>query len=178
MKSIVWSVMLSSTMLHSGHATADKPKPAELDTRKNYEMIMWHSKKCLDVDGASKEDGTNVVQWECNGQAHQRWQFVKKGRHYRVQARHSGKCLSLEDASKENGVNLVQSACDDKEEKQRWMVVDRENGHYYTLESALSGKCLDIDDESRENHANVQQWKCNGGKNQRVKIEVPCRWKD
>ena len=156
-----------------------KPEPANLDTNKNYEMILWHSKKCLDVEGSGSADGTNVVQWECNGQPHQRWQFVRKGeRNYWIQARHSGKCLTLDGASKDDRASLVQAACDDGRPEQLWMVIDQDDGHYYTVESPLSGKCLDIEGKSTENRANVQQWKCNGGKNQRIEIEAPCRWKE
>src|SRR5262249_7094802 len=61
-----------------------------------YEIVSRNSGKCLDVSGASTEDGAAVIQWRCDGSANQQWrpELVASGA-VRLVARHSGKALDV-----------------------------------------------------------------------------------
>ena len=52
-----------------GGPTLSAPRPALY----TYIIVARHSGKCLEVAGASVEDGANVVQGNCNGNDNQRW---------------------------------------------------------------------------------------------------------
>lgn len=47
--------------------------------------------KCLDVSGANKNDGAQVIAYQCNNQANQKWFFDG----YRIRSQDSGKCLDI-----------------------------------------------------------------------------------
>ena len=49
--------------------------------------------KCLDVSGANKNDGAQVIAYQCNNQANQKWFFDG----YRIRSQDSGKCLDIYD---------------------------------------------------------------------------------
>lgn len=71
--------------------------------------------KCLDVTGASTENGTKLQQYPCASEAHpnQLWQLVQiQGQPYiGLVAKHSGKCADVEGASSENGARIQQWDC-------------------------------------------------------------------
>jgi hypothetical protein len=71
-------------------------------------IVARHSGKCLDVLGFSLQDGGAVGQWDCHGQANQRWRILDidytgpcpAGQCFRfvahvIQSVHSGKCLDV-----------------------------------------------------------------------------------
>lgn len=47
--------------------------------------------KCLDVSGKNKNDGAQVIGYECNNQTNQKWLFDG----YRIRSQDSGKCLDI-----------------------------------------------------------------------------------
>ena len=47
--------------------------------------------KCLDVSGANKNDGAQVIAYQCNNQPNQKWFFDG----YRIRSQDSGKCLDI-----------------------------------------------------------------------------------
>jgi hypothetical protein len=55
-----------------------------------------HSGKCMDVAGASKTAGANVIQQTCNGNDNQRFRLLPYGNGYfAIQAKHSDQCLGI-----------------------------------------------------------------------------------
>ena len=129
-----------------------------------YEIAAKHSGKCLDVEGARQDDGTNVQQWAYGGGPNQLWYLVDAGGgYYKIVARHSGKCLDVCCGSRDNGANVLQWTCHGGD-NQLWRLV--RFGNYYEVVSKNSGKCLDVEGARQDNGANVQQWACGGGPNQ------------
>jgi hypothetical protein len=134
-----------------------------------YNLVARQSGKCLDITGGSDLDGTNAIQWSCNGGDNQRWRLVASGGGYsELVARDSGKCLDIEGGSDLDGANAIQWSCNGGD-NQRWRLVATGDG-YYQLAVRDSGKCLDIAGGSDLDAANAIQWTCNGGNKQQWRL--------
>jgi hypothetical protein len=145
-----------------GGPTLSAPRPALY----TYIIVARHSGKCLEVAGASVEDGANVVQWTCDESLNQQWSFLYlDNNRYLMSARHSLKCLEVAGASVEDGANVVQGNCDGSA-NQQWSFY-LVGGNSYLAVARHSGKCLEVADASVEDGANVVQGNCNGNDNQR-----------
>ncbi|MBQ1070285.1 MULTISPECIES: RICIN domain-containing protein [Micromonospora] len=91
-------------------------------TNDTYLLVNAASSKCLDVNEAKTDDGTDVQQWSCNGQANQQWRFQQAGDGVALLvAVHSGKCAQVDDAGTEPGRELEQAPCSGAPEQQ-WAV--------------------------------------------------------
>lgn len=123
-----------------------------------------HSGKCLDVSGASSNNGAPIIQWDCNGGQNQQWRLVPVGSYYRIVARHSGKCLDVTGASRVNGAQVIQWDCHGGD-NQLWSLVSA-GGGYYRITAKHSGKCLDVQGASSSSGTRVIQWDCHGADNQ------------
>jgi hypothetical protein len=77
-----------------------------------YAFVNRASGKCLDVYGASRDDGTAAVQWHCHGGANQQWRPQQNGNGYLLVNVNSGKCLGVQNANPAAGTQLVQWTCD------------------------------------------------------------------
>jgi hypothetical protein len=85
-----------------------------------FEIRGVHSRKCLDVQGASKENNAPVIQYTCQGGANQRF-FARKQRNgFQIVSVNSGKCLDVSNGSvlePAEGKQLVQYQCNDGNDK-------------------------------------------------------------
>ncbi|MFF3444155.1 RICIN domain-containing protein [Streptosporangium sp. NPDC002721] len=132
-------------------------------------LVARHSGKCLDVDGASRADGANVIQWTCRSQPNQKWDLVATDSgYYTLRAAHSGKCLDVDGASRADGANIIQWTCQ-SQPNQQWRLVQKDN-EYFALVSRHSGKCLDVDGASKADGANIIQWTCQSQPNQQWRL--------
>jgi surface antigen len=131
--------------------------------RRAHSLVAEHSGKCLDVAGASRDNGVNVIQWDCHRGTNQSWHLLKRGGYFQVIAKHSGKCLTVQGGSRSNGANVFQNRCHGGDQ-QLWRFV--QVGDHYRLVAKHSGKCLDVEYGSRDGGANLIQWDCHGGANQ------------
>jgi hypothetical protein len=128
-----------------------------------------HSGKCIDLNRAGTQDGTNVQQWDCNQSSAQSFRVEHLGdRVYRVVNPSSGKCLDVSGASSENGANIQLWDCNGSV-AQTFRLSNAGDG-FVNIQNASSGRCLDVADLSKDSGANIQQWDCNGGDHQRFKI--------
>ncbi|MEP7125205.1 MAG: RICIN domain-containing protein [Byssovorax sp.] len=124
--------------------------------------------RCLDVYGASQDDGAPVVAHNCNGGNNQRWSFEKRGDgFYQIVSRSSGKCLDVTDWSKDNGGRIQQWSCSGGD-NQAWAV---ETGGSTRLIAKQSGRCLDLTGWSLDNAVPIQQWDCHDGDNQKWSLK-------
>ena len=129
-------------------------------------IVASHSGKCLDVSGASRDNGAVTHQWDCRGkgQQNQLWTLrpVRDG-YYQIVAAHSMKCLDVSEVSRANGAVAHQWECVGPEQaNQLWSL--KTVGDNYQLVAKHTGKCLDVD-VSRAPYANgavAQQWECLG----------------
>jgi hypothetical protein len=77
-----------------------------------HEVRVEHSGKCLDVSGASKENGANVQQWDCVNAPQQHWTLNFVGSNlFELLNENSGKCLDVDNAWTGDGVNVKQWDC-------------------------------------------------------------------
>ncbi|WP_111979366.1 glycosyl hydrolase 53 family protein [Algibacillus agarilyticus] len=127
------------------------------------------SDRCIDVNGARKNNGEDILQWSCHNNDNQQWTFnaVDSG-YYQIQAKHSGLCLDIESASDNDGANVIQWTCKDTY-NQQFIKEDMGDG-YFRLKSRASGKCIDIYAQGTSNGDSAIQWSCHDGWNQ--------QWKD
>jgi uncharacterized protein (DUF1800 family) len=130
-----------------------------------YELIARHSTKCLDVDGASTDDGAPLIQWSCHGGLNQRWRLESTGDGYvRLIAMHSGKALDVDGASTSNGAPLIQWTPHNGI-NQHWQL-QAVGGGYYTIAARHSGKVMDVGHALTTDGAPLLQWPANGNLNQ------------
>ncbi|MGN1041760.1 MAG: RICIN domain-containing protein, partial [Acutalibacteraceae bacterium] len=65
------------------------------------------SGKYLDVEGAKKDCGTNVWQYDSNGSNAQKWLIKEAGNgYYHIISKCGGLCLDVSGAKTKNGTNI------------------------------------------------------------------------
>jgi hypothetical protein len=64
--------------------------------------------KCLDANGQGTSPGTQVIIWDCNGQANQQWTVNAGGTITGVQ---SGLCLDAYGAGTASGTKIIIWSC-------------------------------------------------------------------
>jgi hypothetical protein len=144
-----------------------------------YSIEIGHSGKCLDVSGATRDNGGNVMQYDCHGGENQLWNIIlQKDGNYLLKPTHSNKCLDIavdpkrphEGASKENFANVIQWECHGGP-MQSW-ALSPVNGkpNTFTVKSVYSNKCLDISGNSKDNFANLHKYNCHGAPNQQFTL--------
>jgi hypothetical protein len=141
------------------------PTDGTPDVGRLVELHAGHAdNKCLDVAGASTENGSAVIQWQCHGGDNQVWSIEPAGDGFsRLVSRNSGKCLDVSGASTDDGAPVLQWQCHSGA-NQQWRV--EAIGAGYRLMARHSGKCLDVPAWSTADGTLLVQWPCNGGANQ------------
>jgi hypothetical protein len=115
--------------------------------------------KCLDVNGASTTQGTQLQIWDCIGGTNQIWTHTSSGQ-LTVYSGSSQMCLDDYGYGTSNGTKAVIWSCTGGT-NQQWNV--NANG---TITSAQSGLCLDVTGSATTDGTLVELWACNGGANQ------------
>lgn len=133
-------------------------------------LVAKHSGRCMDVYGASRDNGAAIIQWDCHSGDNQAWSLVPAGNdYYKLVAKHSGKCLDVYGASRDNGARLIQWNCHGGDNQ----LFKREQfGSYYRLRAKHSNRCVDVYGAQRDNGVRLIQWDCHGGDNQLWAIQT------
>ncbi|MFG2041463.1 RICIN domain-containing protein [Dactylosporangium sp. NPDC048998] len=84
-----------------------------------FEFINAADNRCLDVNGASKDNGAELVIWDCHGGANQLWRPVRDGDGYRLVSLNSGRCIGIDSGNPAPGAVARQWDCDGST-NQRW----------------------------------------------------------
>ena len=122
--------------------------------------------KALDVNKASKIEGSNIQLWDRNNGAAQRFQITHLGHNvYKIINVNSGKSLDINGSSKDAGANLLQWRWTNSE-NQKFYITGMPNVGY-TIQAVHSGMVLDVNGSRTANGTNVTQWTDNGTLNQR-----------
>ncbi|MBO3744945.1 pectate lyase [Streptosporangiaceae bacterium NEAU-GS5] len=145
---LIWGVL---TVAGSGPAAA-APAPGA------YQLVNAASGLCLDVNGASTADGTQLIQWTCSGANNQRWNLTTQGSGFRLAAVHSGKCAGVRGSSTSAGAAVEQQTCTGAA-NQTWTLT-LVSGSTYQVVNSNGGKCLNVKDSSTATGALVQQNSC------------------
>jgi hypothetical protein len=129
-----------------------------------------HSGKCLDVAGASLDNGAAIHQWDCHGRANQQWKmrYITTGNIHEVISVNSSKCMDVKGVSLANGAQVHQWGCNGKD-NQRWKLSQVET-NVYQLRAIHSGKCLEVAGGSTANGALLVQNTCGTSTRQRFRF--------
>ncbi|MFD8733685.1 RICIN domain-containing protein [Streptomyces sp. NPDC059618] len=111
--------------------------------------------KCLDVQGAKKDNGTPVQVYTCNGSAAQKWVLWGSEDKLHLQNVNSLKCLDVAGNNTANGTVIQISSCKDST-SQTW---SSELRGATSLKSVGTGKCLDL--HTFDNGNDAKLYTCN-----------------
>lgn len=129
-----------------------------------------HSELCMDVPWSSKNNGTQIIQWSCQGSVNQAWRFVPMGNnYYKVVSKVSGKCLDVYGQSLSNGGSVVQWTCNSEDNQ---LFIKEQFGSYYRLRAKHSNLCIDVPGSLMDNGVGLVQWACHTGNNQMWSIQT------
>jgi len=165
-----WSLVLTATAIGCAE---DEPAPesdiadvapvhgvAAVAGGAPYMVMRQGSNKCLDVSGLGTADGTNVVQWSCNGGANQLVRVEDLGGGaVRLVDESSQKCIDVDHSGTSNGTNIQLWTCNGTGAQS--YVLEDMGGGYTRIRNTNSNKCIDVGGSSTADGANVQLWTCN-----------------
>ncbi|MFC6086012.1 lectin [Sphaerisporangium aureirubrum] len=113
--------------------------------------------KCIDVNGNSQTNGTQMQIWDCNGGANQQWASTSANE-LRV---YGNKCLDVNGGGTADGTSVIIWDCNGQN-NQKWRL--NSDG---TITAVGANKCLDVSGAGTANGTKVQIWTCTGGSNQK-----------
>lgn len=130
-----------------------------------YQLINRNSGQALAVTGASRLDGTQLIQWADNNGADQQWHLTTLSNGNRVIGgnKNSGRVVGIWQGSTADGANAVQWV-DTGATDQQWRLVAV--GSYYKVVNVRSGKVLAVWEGSTSQGARVVQWADTGALDQ------------
>lgn len=135
------------------------------------DIISANSGKLLDVRGASKADGAQIIQWKNNDGLNQIWRFLPFGdpigllQLYIIQSEDSRKVLDVSASSTADGVSVIQNSWSGSV-SQLWVVLQFGDTPYALIMNVNSLKVLDVAFASRLDGADVVQYRWHGGADQ------------
>lgn len=88
-------------------------------TQDVYAFVNTKDNRCLDVNGASKDNGAQVLQWDCHNGPNQQWRLQRDGDGFRFISLNSGRCIGVDSGSPNPGAAARQWDCDNSP-NQRW----------------------------------------------------------
>ena len=145
-----------------------------------------NTNKCVDIKGASKENGATTLLWDYSGNGNENQQFyferLSDGT-YRIKAKHSGLYLEVRNSSHNNLAEIAQWDWHANYACKRWYVIDA-GGGYYTLVNKESSKAMDVNGAQSASGTKISQYERNGTDAQKFKLvpvstnpyPVPTRW--
>lgn len=140
-----------------------------------YYIKAMHSDKCLDVAGATTENGANIQQYSCTDVPQQKWRLAEAtDKSVKIVSKKSGKVLDVAGNSASNGANIQQWEYEGVVNQWFVMVRMKEEGtqdEYYKIIAQNSGKCLDIAGAGMDDTANLQLYDCEYVDNQKFTLE-------
>ncbi|MEV6299727.1 RICIN domain-containing protein [Actinoplanes sp. NPDC051861] len=130
-----------------------------------YQLIVKKSGKCIDVPGASKDNGALLQQWNCTADSNwQQFKLVASGSNFLVQNVNSGKCIDVPGWSTTSGTQLQQYTCVSSQANQQWKLV-LSGSESFQVVNVNSGLCMSDQGASTENGAAVIQETCTANTN-------------
>lgn len=131
----------------------------EIKDGTSYRLVNVMSNQCLDVAGGGTADGTNVIQYGCNGGPAQRWTVLRAANGtVALRAAVSNKCLNVVGNANAPGAEVDQATCDGGA-GQAWKLRNVGAGYFALVHGQAN--CLDVAGGSTAQGANVAQWTCN-----------------
>ncbi|GAA3410161.1 pectinesterase family protein [Streptosporangium vulgare] len=128
-----------------------------------YTLASGSSGKCVDVAGASADNGALLVQVACDGgAADQRWKAVAQGGGFNLVNAGSGRCVDVPGSSTVSGTQLQQWGCGDgaKPQQQWTFTPSTAASGKYLIKSVVSGLCVSDKDGSTAGNNPVVEETC------------------
>ncbi|MFB7811655.1 RICIN domain-containing protein [Streptomyces virginiae] len=75
------------------------------------QILNWNSDLCLGINGGGGEWGRTAIQWDCNGNPDQKWNFWASSGSYSTVKNENGLCLGIRNASTGLGAEALQWQC-------------------------------------------------------------------
>lgn len=124
----------------------------------------------VDVNGASKSNGTNIQLWDRNSSVAQKWyiEYLNSGYYKITSLVDLDKSMDVEYGSILNGTNLSLYKYSNAY-NQQWIIKDAGDGYFYII-SNCNGLYLDVANGKTSNGTNILLWQNNGGNNQKFKF--------
>ncbi|MFD0597134.1 RICIN domain-containing protein [Catellatospora coxensis] len=141
------------------------PAQAAPATGVAYQLVVTKSGKCVDVPGASADNGALLQQWGCTANSPwQQFRLTAVGSNYQLVNVSSGKCVDVPGWSTTSGVQLQQYGCVSSQANQQWRLVASGTNTYQII-SVHSGLCVSLKDASTANGAQIIQETCTANSN-------------
>ncbi|GAA1392760.1 RICIN domain-containing protein [Catellatospora coxensis] len=156
---------LAATMLAALVGLPSSPAQAAPATGVAYQLVVTKSGKCVDVPGASADNGALLQQWGCTANSPwQQFRLTAVGSNYQLVNVSSGKCVDVPGWSTTSGVQLQQYGCVSSQANQQWRLVASGTNTYQII-SVHSGLCVSLKDASTANGAQIIQETCTANSN-------------
>ena len=138
-----------------------------------YRIAMFNNQNIgLDIDGASRNNGANVLLWDWyetdNIQKKFNIEYDMNDGYYTITNVNSGKLLDVQNGGTTNGTNVWQYEINNTD-SQKWKIERNDNGSYSII-SKLSGLYLDISNGNISNGGNVQTYEGNNSSAQQFML--------
>ncbi|WP_055524956.1 RICIN domain-containing protein [Streptomyces graminilatus] len=125
-----------------------------------HQLVAAGSGLCVDVYGNSGSAGARIVQWTCNGQSNQRFQFVpSSGGYGELRAQSSGLAVAVAGGSTSPGVPDIVQQAPGPAANSLWLPMRQSDGSY-EFRNQNSGLCLDVHGTGAEPGRQLDQWAC------------------
>ena len=159
------SITVSFTALASHDAFAVYLTPGGTSTGGQFpsgyhSLVAGHDGLCLDVNGASTAAGAAIIQWTCNGQSNQQFQFLPAANGYgELRGQQSGLDVAVAGSSTTAGTpDIVQQAAGTAANA-LWKPLPQSDGSF-SFQNQNSGLCLDVYANSTTAGQQLAQWQC------------------
>ena len=126
-----------------------------------FEMINDHSNKCIDVWNGSYSNGSDVIQWSCNGDANQTWIYTGE-----TQLRSQGNtayCYDIDGGDGDLGDRHHVWKCDGGD-SEKWRL--QWDGSW----RGMNDRCIDVPYSSVNDGTQLWHYDCNGSSAQRFHL--------
>ncbi|KOU77760.1 hypothetical protein ADK94_35555 [Streptomyces sp. XY593] len=136
--------MAGGLALLTGVALAGAPAAgaAAAGAAASNQILNWNSDLCLGINGGGGEWGRTAIQWDCNGNPDQKWNFWASSGSYSTVKNENGLCLGIRNASTDLGAEALQWQCNGNDD-QKWSITPAPGGGYRFV-NKHSGFCLGI----------------------------------
>lgn len=140
-----------------------------------YTFVNKNSDMVMDIENGKMDAGTNVRQWESNGEKCQQWtlkEFAQGGNYYYIHS-YSDDSYVLRTDGSNNGGNLSISANATNDSSMLFKFAKNLDGTYSVMtRSSKDSKILEVINADKEMGGNIQQWEPNGNDCQRWALKT------
>ena len=127
----------------------------------------------MDVNGGSKNDGAQILQWPYTGANSQWWNMGLSNwgnATLKAENKNSSKCMGVNNASTTEGASIIQWACNgNADQAWTWAWTGSYTSSGWPIWNVVdlhSNMCLGITNGSTQSGAYALQWACNGNADQ------------